>query len=132
MRIHLVKCVILIAALMFPAIVIKAQSADTSLFISLSPTTVTAGEWSGVSGIVINNTSAKVRLTVTFSAVDPCGTKTDLGYNRLALNPGQSVLITTAYPTKATSCRGTHVVTISTGGKSGAPAISASANLEVQ
>ena len=110
---------------------VRAQS-EVTLFISVNPTTVMAGEWSGVSGVVVNNTSAKLRVTVTFSAVDPCGTKTDLGYNRLALGPQQSVLVTTAYPTKASTCRGTNIVTISTAGKGGDPGTSASANLEVQ
>ena len=110
----------------------KAQSSGTTLYVSVSPTTVMAGDWAAVSAAVINNSTSKVRMTVTFSAVDPCGTKTDLGYNRLALGPGQSVLVTTSYPTKKTSCRGTHVVTISTAGKGGDPGVSASANLEVQ
>lgn len=109
-----------------------AQSAGTQLFLSVSPTTITAGEWAGVTGVVINNTTAKQRITVTFAAYDPCGTKTDLGYNRLALSPGQSVLVTTAYATTTSSCRGTHSVTISTGGKRGSPGESATAYLEVQ
>jgi hypothetical protein len=111
---------------------VSAQSAGTNLFISVSPTTVVAGEWAGVSAVVLNNSTSKLRITVTFAAYDPCGTKTDLGYNRLALAPGQSVLVTTAYPTKGSSCRGTHAVTISTGGKGGNAGISATAYLEVQ
>jgi len=111
---------------------VKAQSAaSATLYISVNPTTVVAGEWAGVSAVVINNSGAKLRTTVTFKAVDPCGTVTDLGYNRLALAPGQSVLVTTAYPTKANSCRGTHAVTVTAGGtKSLGP--SATTYLEVQ
>jgi len=108
---------------------VGAQS-GTTLYISVSPTSVVAGEWAGVSTVVINNSSSRLRTTVTFTAYDPCGTKTDLGYNRLALAPGQSVLVTTAYPTKASMCRGSHTVTASIGGKSGAT--SASTILEVQ
>ena len=110
---------------------VNAQS-STELRISVSPTTVTAGEWAGVTAVVINNSSAKARFTVTFTAIDPCGTKVSLGYNRLALAAGQSVLVTTAYPTKADACRGTHSVTISTGGKGGNLGTSATAYLEVQ
>ncbi len=128
----LMKCVLSVACLtlvLVPAPV-NAQS-STSLYISVSPTTVVAGEWAGVSAVVINNSKSKLRTTITFTAVDPCGTETALGYNRLALGPGQSVLVTTAYPTKADSCRGTHTVTVTAGGtKSSGP--SAVAYLEVQ
>jgi hypothetical protein len=83
--------------------------------------------------VVMNDSTSKIRITVTFSAMDPCGTGTNLGYNRLVLAPGQQVLITTAYPT--TSCLGTHTVTISTGGGSGknsSAGVSATAYLTVQ
>ncbi|HLA12262.1 MAG TPA: hypothetical protein VJ023_16865 [Pyrinomonadaceae bacterium] len=122
---------VLFSMVMVPAPV-RAQSSGTNLFVSVNPTTVSAGEWAGVSGVVINDSTVKVRITVTFTAYDPCGTKTDLGYNRLALGPGQSVLVTTAYPTKASSCRGTHSVTMSTGGRKGSPGASATAYLEVE
>jgi hypothetical protein len=110
---------------------VSAQSGAT-LYISLNPTTVLAGEWARVTTVVMNNSTSSFRTTVTFSAVDPCGTKTALGYNRLALAPGEQVLITTAYPTSANACRGTHVVTASTGGKGKTVGTSVSANLEVQ
>jgi hypothetical protein len=131
MRHYVLNVVILFACLSFLPSISTAHASDVTLYVSVSPTTVVAGEWASVSGVVVNNTAAKVRLTVTFQAVDTCGTKTDLGYNRLALEPGQSVLVTTAYATKAASCRGTHVITFSTGGKGGSTAISAAANLEV-
>ncbi len=134
MRNYLIKTlmVIICTAVTVVPVPVRAQSSGTTLYISVSPTTVLAGEWAGISGVVINNSTAKLRTTATFYAVDPCGTKTDLGYNRLSLDPGQSVLITTSYPTKKTSCRGTHIVTISTAGKGGDPGVNASANLEVQ
>jgi len=133
MRNYLIKSMMLMMCLM-PALVplpTKAQSSGTTLHISVNPTTVIAGEWAGVSAAIINDSTAKVRITVTFSAVDPCGTKMDLGYNRLALGPGESVLVTTSYPTKTTACSGTHAVTVSTGGKGGNPGVSATAYLEV-
>jgi hypothetical protein len=98
---------------------VTTHAAGMDMFISVSPTSVLAGEWAGVSAVVVNNSASKVRMTVTFSAVDPCGTKMDLGYNRLALAPGQSVLITTSYPTSANACRGSHTVSMSTGGGGG-------------
>jgi hypothetical protein len=121
---------VLVSMILVPAPV-GAQSGVT-LYVNVNPTTVTAGEWAAVSGVVVNNTGGRLRTTVTFTAYDPCGTKTDLGYNRLALAAGQSVLITTAYPTKASSCRGTHTVTIAMPGKGATVGASATTNLEVQ
>jgi hypothetical protein len=134
MRNYLIKSVLALACLtlvLVPAPV-KTHAAGMDMYINVSPTSVLAGEWAGVSAVVINNSSSKMRMTVTFTAVDPCGTKMSLGYNRLALAPGQSVLVTTAYPTSADSCRGTHTVTISTGGKGNNAGSSANAYLEVQ
>lgn len=129
MRNYLIKSVIALACLTLVLVPVPVKAAGPTMYVTVSPTSVLAGEWAGVSAVVINSSSSKLRITITFSAVDTCGTKMDLGYNRLALNPGQSVLVTTAYPTSASACRGTHVVTVSTGGKSGAT--SASTNLEV-
>jgi hypothetical protein len=136
MRAKLIKNFLALAclALVLVPLPVSAQS-STGLYISVNPTTVLAGEWARVTGVVMNNSTSKIRITVTFTAVDPCGTTMDLGYNRLALNPGDQVLITTAYPTSATACRGTHVVSMSTGGSKGknsALAPSATALLEVQ
>jgi hypothetical protein len=107
-------------------------NAAAEMYLSVNPTTVLAGEWVRVTGVVMNNSSSKVRMTVKFSAVDPCGTTMDLGYNRLALNPGEQVLITTAYPTSASACRGTHAVTMSSGGKGKTAATAVTAYVEVQ
>jgi hypothetical protein len=128
MRNHYIKSMLALTCLTLVLVPMPVQAAGPTMYITVSPTSVLAGEWAGVSAVIVNSSSAKLRVTVTFSAVDTCGTKMDLGYNRLALAGGQSVLITTAYPTSASACRGTHVVTVSTGGKTGA---SASTNLEV-
>ena len=134
---NLIKSVLMVVCLtmvLVPAPV-KAQS-SASLYISLNPTTVLAGEWARVTTVVINNSSSGLKTTVTFTAVDPCGTKTSLGYNRLSLAAGEQVLITTAYPTSPDACRGTHVVTAAIGGggkgRTASSAVTASANLEVQ
>ena len=115
---------------------VNAQTSGLNLYISLNPTTVLAGEWARVTTVVINNSGTSVRTTVTFSAVDTCGTKVSLGYNKLALGPGEQVLITTAYATSPDACRGTHVVTASAGGggkgKTASTGTIATANLEVQ
>jgi len=117
---------ILVSMTLVPA---PVSAAGVNLTVTVSPTSVLAGEWAGVSGIVVNNSTAKIKTTVTFSAVDSCGTKTDLGYNRLMLAAGQSVLITTAYPTSASACRGTHTITMTMAGRGGG---SATTTLEVQ
>jgi hypothetical protein len=136
MRNQLIKTVFALSCLAMVLVPLptSAQS-STAMYISLNPTTVLAGEWARVTGVVMNNSTSKLRITVTFTAFDPCGTKMDLGYNRLALNPGEQVLITTAYPTSADSCRGTHTVTMSSGGGKGKAAAAtpgATAYLEVQ
>ena len=114
---------------------VNAQTSGLNLYVSVNPTTVLAGEWARVKGVVINNSASGAKITVTFTAVDPCGTKMSLGYNRLSLGPGEQVLITTAYATSPDACRGTHVVTMSTGGSKGKTTSAgtiATANLEVQ
>src|ERR1041385_6500765 len=110
MRNLVLKSVLLIAAVTLVSLPapVTTQAAGMDMYVSVSPTSVVAGEWAAVSGVVVNNSGSRVRMTVTFTAVDPCGTTTDLGYNRLVLMPGQSVLVTTAYPTSASACRGTH------------------------
>jgi len=135
MRNRLMKSMLALACLALVLVPLPARAqSSTSLFVSVNPTSVLAGEWVRVTGVVVNNSTSKVRVTVTFTAVDPCGTKMDLGYNRLAMNPGDQVLITTAYPTSPDACRGTHTVTMSTGGTKGKTAASspnASATVEV-
>jgi hypothetical protein len=118
MRNYLTKSLLALACLtmvLVPAPV-KAVSAGMDMYMSVNPTGVLAGEWAGVSAVISNTSASKERVTVTFKAVDPCGNEMDLGYNRLALAPGQSVLVTTAYPTSASACRGMHTITMSTGG----------------
>src|SRR5258705_11063745 len=114
MRNHYIKSMLALTFLTLVLVPMPVQAAGPTMYITVSPTAVLAGEWAGVSAVVINSSSAKLRVTVTFSAVDTCGTKMDLGYNRLALAPGQSVLVTTAYPTSASACRGSHAVNVST------------------
>ena len=122
-----VLVLILVSMTMVPAPV--SAAGGVNLTVTVSPTSVVAGEWAGVSGIVVNNSGAKIKSTVTFSAVDTCGVKTDLGYNRLMLAPGQSVLITTSYPTTASTCRGANTVTMTMGGRGGS---SATTTVDVQ
>ena len=131
MRKYLLTSVLALACVALVAVPMPVNAA-ADMYISVNPTTVLAGEWARVTGVVINNSTSRVRVTVKFTATDSCGTTMDLGYNRLALNAGEQVLITTAYPTSANACRGTHAVTMSAGGKGKASTTGATAYLEVQ
>ncbi len=130
MRNYVIKSILALVCLTMVLVPVPVKAA-ADMYISVSPGTVMAGDWAGVSAVIINNSTSKIRMTVTFSAVDPCGTKTALGYNRLALAPGQSVLVTTAYATKFSSCRGMHAVSVSTGGKGNTAGTNATTYLEV-
>jgi len=140
MRNHLIKSVvaaICLAMVLVPAPV-TAQSSDLGLSIRVTPTLTAPGTTVGVVAMVTNNTSSKVRTTVTFTSLSPCGVTTGIGYNRLTLNPGQTVMVTTTYPIAPDACIGQYAVSISAksggGGKNAtaAAAPSATAYLMVQ
>jgi len=139
MRNYLVKSLLALFCLsmvLVPAPV-SAQTSDLGLSIRVSPTTTAPGTTVGVISYVTNNTNSKVRTTVTFTSLSPCGVVTSIGYHRLALNPGQTMMVTATYPIAADACLGTYTVTIDakgSGGKGAASAASpsASAYLTVQ
>jgi hypothetical protein len=133
MRNYMMKSFLALACLALVLVPMPVK-ASSDMYISVNPTTVLAGEWARVTGVVMNNSSRSVKTTVTFTAVDPCGTEMNLGFNRLSLAPGEQVLITTSYPTSSNACHGTHTVTMSSGGKgkNSAPVPGATAYLEVQ
>jgi hypothetical protein len=111
---------------------VSAQSA-VGLSISVTPSTTTPGGTVGVFSFVTNNTGSKLRTTVTVNSLSACGIQDNIGYNRLSLNPGQTVQVTVSYPLAPNACKGTYAVTISAGGsKSSGPASSATAYLVVQ
>jgi hypothetical protein len=111
---------------------VNAQS-SVGLTISVNPGTTTPGGTVGVFSFVTNNTGSKLRTTVTVSSLSPCGIQDNIGYNRLALNPGQTVQVTVSYPLAPNACKGTYAVTISAGGsKSSPPSSAATAYLVVQ
>jgi len=136
MRSYLIKGVLLfvcttLVSISEPA---KAQASDVGLSIRVNPTTVTAGGTVGVFALVTNNTGNKLRTTVTFTSVSPCGTETNLGYNKLALNPGQTVQVTVSYPLSPDACVGLYTVSItaSSGAKNSTGGTSSSTYLTVQ
>lgn len=139
MRTYLIKSVFALACLALVAVPmpVGAQSPDLGLSIRLSPTSISPGGTVGVFALATNNTSSKLRTTVTFTSLSPCGIETTIGGTRLALNPGQSMQVTVSYPLAPDACVGMYTVSITAkaggGGKnSTAAAISASAYLTVQ
>ena len=132
MRNYLLKSVvaaICLAMVLVPAPV-TAQSSDLGLTVRVTPTTTTPGTTVGVVGMVTNNTSSKIRTTVTFTSLSPCGVVTSIGYNRMALNPGQTMMVTATYPIASDACLGTYAVSItakSGGGKNATAAATPSA-----
>ena len=106
------------AGILFVPLPTKAQGSSVGLSIRVSPTTTAPGTTVGVIGYVTNNTGKKMRTTVTFTSLAPCGLETSIGYHRVALNPGQTMMITATYPLASDACVGPYTVTISAGGAS--------------
>ena len=138
MRNYFMKSLIALAVLTFVSVPlpVNAQSSDVGLSIGTSSSTVTRGGGVAVFALVTNNSSAKVRVTVSLSAHSACGTETSLGSQRVALDPGKSVSLSVYYTVPADACMGMYAITISNAGrvsdKTAAPAPSATAYLEVK
>jgi hypothetical protein len=118
MKIHLLRSVMMLVCLTLvlvppPA---NAQGSGFGVSIRVTPTTTTPGTTVGVIGYVTNNTNKKTRATVTFTSLSPCGIATGIGYNRVALNPGQTMMITTTYPLAPDACRGAYTISIDASG----------------
>jgi uncharacterized membrane protein len=116
----------------------SAQSSDVSLSIGTSAPTVTRGGGVAVYALVTNNSTSKIRSTVTLSAFSSCGSETRLGENRLTIEPGKSVALSVYYPVPSDACTGMYAVTINadsgkTGGKTASvSSSSATAYVDVQ
>lgn len=73
----------------------------------------------GVVALVTNCSSSKQRITVQFTSVSACGVETAIGYNRVALNPGQSIQVSVAYPIPENACPDIYTINAeASGGKS--------------
>lgn len=94
----------------------KAQGSSVGLSIRVTPTTTAPGTTVGVIGYVTNMTNKKMRATVTFTSLSPCGIETQIGYNRVALSPGQTMMITATYPIAADACLGPYTISINASG----------------
>lgn len=120
MKNHLLRRVMMLACLtvlLVPAPG-RAQGSTYGLSIRVSPTTTSPGTTVGVIGYVTNNTNKKQRTTVTFTSLSPCGIQTGIGYNRVSLNPGQTMMITTTYPLAPNACVGAYTISITASGAS--------------
>ncbi|HSE23220.1 MAG TPA: hypothetical protein VLB68_16250 [Pyrinomonadaceae bacterium] len=117
----------------------SAQSSDLGLSIGTSASSVTRGGGVAVYALVTNNSTSKIRTTVSISSHSSCGTETRLGENTLTLEPGKSVALSVYYPIPSNACTGMYAVTISAesgkqgGGKNASvSSSSATAYVEVQ
>jgi hypothetical protein len=132
---YLTKSVValIFLTLLAVSVPVRAQSSDVGLSIRVNPTTSTAGGTVGVFAVVTNNTSSKLRTTVTLASTSACGVQTNIGYSKLALNPGQAIQVTVSYVLAPDACAGQDAITISSssGGKNSTGS-SATAYLTVQ
>lgn len=116
----------------------SAQGTDVGLSIGTSASSVTRGGGVAVFALVTNNSTSRIRPTVTLSAFSSCGTETRLGENRLTIDPGKSVALSVYYPVPSDACTGMYAVTITsdsgkTGGKNASVSTSsATAYVEVK
>lgn len=118
----------------------SAQTSDIGLSVSTGSATATRGSGVAVFGLVTNNTTRKMRTTVSLSSQSPCGTETAIGEVTLSLDPGKSVALSSYYPIPADACTGMYAITITgdtskSGGKNSSASTSnpsATAYVEVQ
>ena len=104
-----------------------ATASTLGLSISVNPTTVAAGGTVGVFAFVTNNSGSRIRQTVTITSLSACGIENNIGYNKLVLNPGQTVQVTVSYPLAPDACTGSYAVTISAPSGKGGTATTSSA-----
>lgn len=134
-----ILAVVCLSLISLPLTVVNAQSSDIGLSIKMGSATVARGSGVAVFGLVTNNTSSKMRTTVSISAISPCGTETSLGDARVSLEAGKSVALSVYFPIANDACTGMYAVTIiadsgKAGGKNSTAiaAPSATAFVEVQ
>jgi hypothetical protein len=102
-------------------------SSCLNMSIGVSPSTTSPGSMVGEFALVTNCSSSRVRTTVTFSSMSPCGVKSVCGSHKLVLDPNEAIQVTCSWPIPTDACLGLYTVTISA--SSGQ---SASATLTVQ
>ena len=108
------------------------SSACSALTISTNTSAIHPGDGAGVFAVVTNCSTSKARLTVTFTALAPCGVEYSLGYNRIALNPGQSIMVTTVFNAPPEACLGVYAISVNATSGKNAPTSSATTYITVQ
>jgi hypothetical protein len=111
---------------------VNAQSSPVAMTIRVNPLTTSPGGTVGVFAFVTNTSGSRLRTTATISSLAPCGIETNLGYNKLVLNPGQTVQVTVSYPLAPDACLGTYAVSISVSSGKNGTVSSTTAYLTVQ
>jgi hypothetical protein len=102
------------------------------LSVSTNSSTIHPGDGVGVFAVVSNCSTSKARISVDFSALAPCGVEYSLGYNRIALNPGQSIMVTTVFNVPPASCLGVYSVSVNATSGKNAPSSTATTYVTVQ
>ena len=93
-------------------------SSCLNMSIGVSPSTASPGAMVGEFALVTNCSSSRVRTTVTFSSMSPCGVKSVCGSHKLVLDPNEAIQVTCSWPIPTDACPGLYTVTISGGGQS--------------
>ena|SRR5215471_12672591 len=137
---RLVKSTLMLACLVSLCLPLFAQSSKQpepdrggggsgclSMSIGVSPSVTSPGSMVGEFALVTNCSSSRVRTTVTFSSMSPCGIKSVCGSHKLVLDPNEAIQVTCSWPVPTNACLGLYTVTISAGTSN-----SASTTLTVQ
>ena len=95
-----------------------ATAACSTVGVWTSSPQVTRGYNIGVVALVGNCSGSKQRITIEFTSISACGIETAIGYNRVALNPGQSIQVSVSYAIPADACPGLATINaVTTSGK---------------
>ena len=105
-----VLALVCLTMILVPAPVQAQGGAGVGLSLRVSPTTTSPGTTVGIISYVTNISGKKLRTTVTFTSLSPCGIETSIGYHKLALNPGQTMMVTATYPIGSDACLGTYAI----------------------
>ena len=90
-------------------------SSCLNMSIGVSPSTASPGSLVGEFALVTNCSTSRVRTTVTFSSMSPCGVKSVCGSHKLVLDPNEAIQVTCSWPIPTDACPGLYTVTISAG-----------------
>jgi len=90
-------------------------SSCLNMSIGTSPAVTSPGSMVGEFALVTNCSSSRVRTTVTFSSMSPCGIKSVCGSHKLVLDPNEAIQVTCSWPVPTDACLGLYTVSISAG-----------------